>query len=86
MDFTGPYQNQPINEIVDAWGEWIGEEAAAQFAQWGYCSVPFRMANGDDIGSSSRVLVLNTQAANKANYYLAGFKNDPSDHIAWLEA
>lgn len=32
------------------------------------------------------MLALNTNAANLDNFYLPGFKNDPSNHIAWLEA
>ena len=34
----------------------------------------------------SRVLALNTQVSNTENWYLPGFKNDPADHIAWLES
>ena len=25
MDFTAPYTNQPINDLVDTWTEWMGE-------------------------------------------------------------
>jgi hypothetical protein len=28
---------------------------------------------------------LNTQVANEGNWYLLGFKNDPADHMKWLE-
>lgn len=36
--------------------------------------------------NGSRVLVLNTQAMNADNFYLGGFKDDPADHLAWIEA
>jgi len=58
-DFSAPGINYPINHIVEDWHEWLGDEAAAEFVQYGYCSLPFVPA-----GEGSRVLVLNTQAAN----------------------
>jgi len=85
MDFTEPGANRPIADLVDTWSEWIGEEAAQEFAQWGYCSVPFKFKDYE-ISTANRVLVLNTQATNKANYYMAGFKNDPAGQLEWLES
>jgi sphingomyelin phosphodiesterase len=32
MDFTSPNVNYQINHIVGDWAEWLGEEAAAEFA------------------------------------------------------
>jgi len=58
-DFSAPGINYQINKITEPWAEWIGEEAAAEFADWGYCSVPFKLA-GDKFLENSRVLVLNT--------------------------
>ena len=49
----------PINNIVGAWAEWIGEEAAAEFSWWGYCAIPFRLADGTAL-EGSKVLILNT--------------------------
>ena len=83
-DFSAPGIIAPINNIADSWGEWIGEEAAAEFAQWGYCSVPFKLTDGRVL-ENSKVLVLNTQVANNMNWYLAGEKNDPANHIKWIE-
>lgn len=45
-DFSAPYINYPINHLVDEWTDWFGEEAAAEFAMYGYCSIPFRLADG----------------------------------------
>lgn len=58
-DFSAPGINVPINNIGESWGEWIGEEAAAEFAQWGYASVPFKLTDGRVL-KNSKVLILNT--------------------------
>ena len=58
-DFSAPGISIPINGIVGDWEEWIGAEAAAEFAQYGYCSIPFKLANDRQV-TNSRVLVLNT--------------------------
>jgi sphingomyelin phosphodiesterase len=79
-DFSAPGINFPINHIVDAWSEWIGDEAAEEFAEWGYCSIPMKLAGGKVV-ANSRVLILNTQVANNLNWYLVGEKNDPANHI-----
>ena len=84
MDFTTSGANYPINHIKDSWAEWIGADAAAKFAEWGYFSTDFKLPGGKG-SSGSKVISLNTQAANNMNWYLPGFKNDPGNHIAWLE-
>lgn len=84
-DWTSPGSNDSINQYAQNWVDWIGEEAAAEFTKWGYCTVPFKLANGKVL-ENSKIIILNTQAANTTNFYNAGFKNDPADHIAWLEA
>lgn len=48
-----------MNHIVNDWLPWIGEEAAAEFELWGYCSIPFKLAGGKDV-PNSKVLILNT--------------------------
>ncbi len=58
-DFSTPNSNYEINHYAPEWAEWIGEEAAAEFAQWGYCSIPFKLAGGKEI-PNSKVLILNT--------------------------
>lgn len=58
-DFSAPGINYPINHLTESWSEWLGEEAAAEFAEWGYCSAPFKLAGGKVL-ENSRVLVLNT--------------------------
>jgi len=84
QDFSAPGINYPINHFVDDWLEWIGEEAAAEFALWGYCSIPFVLTSGKEL-TGSRVLIMNTQVANQGNFYLPGDKFDPANHLSWLE-
>lgn len=84
MDFTKAGENYPINHIVDSWEDWIGADAATKFSEWGYYSTEFKLPGGKG-APGSRVISLNTQASNTQNWYLPGFKNDPADHIAWLE-
>lgn len=83
-DFTDEGQNFQINEIKDAWAQWIGNEAAEQFNKWGYFSTDFKLPGGKTL-AGSKVIALNTQVANNLNWYLPGFSNDPADHISWLE-
>jgi hypothetical protein len=83
-NWDGPKTNKAILDYSDAWAQWIGREAAVQFQDYGYCSIPFRLADGTEI-PNSRVLVMNTQAMNLGNMYLAGYKYDPGMHLTWLQ-
>jgi hypothetical protein len=85
QDFSLPRNNVNINGFAQDWVEWIGEDAALEFYDYGYCSIPFKLANGKEV-KGSRVLSINTNVSNSENWYLPGFKNDPGQHIEWLEA
>lgn len=84
QDFNEPNSNYPINHFVDDWKEWIGDEAAEEFAKYGYCSIPFKLPGGKLL-EGSRVLIMQTQVANQGNFYLPGQKYDPAGHLSWLE-
>lgn len=84
QDFTAPNTNYPINHFYEDWAQWLGEEATEVFKQYGYCSIPFKLADGTVL-ENSKVIAINTQASNPENWYLPGFKYDPGNHIAWLE-
>jgi len=57
QDFNEPNSNYPINHFVDDWKEWIGDEAAEEFAKYGYCSIPFKLPGGKLL-EGSRVLIM----------------------------
>jgi len=77
QDFSGPGRNFIVNNIYEDWAEWLGEEGTTQFKKWGYAAAPFKLANGEVL-KGSKVILLQTQATNTQNFYLPGFKNDPS--------
>ena len=43
------------------------------------------MQNGDEI-PNAKLISLNTQTSNTQDWWLLGERNDPGDHIAWLES
>lgn len=74
-----------MKKYSKAWKDWIGDEAYETMRRWGYFSMDFRKADGGIVQRGSRVIVLNTQAANGLNWWLLGERNDPGNHMAWLE-
>lgn len=43
-DFDSPYAVKLINDTAAAWADWIGEDAAAKFTEYGYYSMDFDQA------------------------------------------
>jgi hypothetical protein len=85
--FSKPNVNTSVNSVKDSWSEWIGEEATKKFAEYGYFSIDFKMPDGTMAGpDGSKIIALNTQAANNANFWLLGQREDPGQQMAWLES
>lgn len=82
---SAPYINGPINNFVENWSEFMTPEATEEFRQYGYCSLPFKLADGSEL-KGSKVIVIQTNASNSENWYMPAYKNDPAKHIEWLEA
>ena len=73
-----------IAQAADMWAEWLGPEAVAKFKQFGYYSKPLELKDGRNF-PQTKVIVLNTQAANEMNWYLLTSLSDPGNQIDWLE-
>jgi len=64
----------------------LGEEATAQFNKFGYYSLDFNQFDGTSAAPpGSKVIALNTQAENPANWWVLGERSDPGGVMAWLE-
>lgn len=86
QDFRHPYDNNVVKSYVNAWSDWLGEEAAETFKKYGYYSLDFNQFDGSAAApAGSKIIALNTQAENPANFWIWGDREDPGEVINWLE-
>ena len=82
QDFRTPNSNWPINHFKDSWiGEhWLSEQEIEVFQQYGFYSKAF------EFDPKGKMIALNMQACNNANWWLIENRFDPGDQLKWLEA
>lgn len=73
-----------IAYFAASWKEWLDDEAHASFAKHGYYIASFKTRDGT-VSDKVKVIGLNTQACYTMNFYLMSERNDPGDHLAWLD-
>ena len=59
-NFSKANSIEPITELEDPWAEWIGEDNAKQFAEYGYFSMDFKLKDGTLAAPGAKVIALNT--------------------------
>lgn len=84
-NFANPNSNNNINAFKDSWVEWIGQDAVDKFAEYGYYITDFKKPDGTLVAPGAKVIGINTQAMNQANWWVFGMREDPGNHMQWLE-
>jgi len=83
--FEKPNQNYPINHFKEHWADWLDEAAIAKFGEFGYYSMDLKLKNGKQVPSGSKIISLNTNAADGNNYRLVNERSDPGNQMEWFE-
>ena len=69
-----------INTVAELWREWIGDDAAEKFLEYGYYSKQVKLPGFAGIGAShpiTKFISMNTQSQNAWNFPKYRLKNDP---------
>lgn len=86
QDFAKPNSNYSINHIKEYWAEWLGEDIATQYGEYGFYSKEItQLKNGKSLPAGSRIIAYNTNVCDSLNWYLMGERQDPGHQFAWLE-
>ena len=77
-----------INTVAELWREWIGDDAAEKFLEYGYYSKKVKLPGFAGVGAShpiTKFISMNTQSQNAWNFPKYRLKNDPGKQMKWLE-
>ena len=74
-----------MQEIADAWVEWMEPQANEMFKKFGFFSQDLKLKDGKAVPSGSRVICLNTTAYAPQNWFTWGQREDPSGQYEWFE-
>ena len=85
QDFSKPNSNYAINHIKEYWREWLGDEAAEKYGEYGFYSKDLTLDNGKAFPAGSKVIAYNTNSCDMLNFHVWGERNDPGGQFAWLE-
>ena len=72
QDFSAPNSNYSINHIKEYWREWLGDDAADVYGEYGYYSNEFKLKNGKSLPANSKIIAMNTNACDVLNFYVWG--------------
>lgn len=67
------------------WAEWIGEDAATKYGEFGYYSLDIKLENGKGVPEGSKAITINTNVCNSLNFNIWGEREDPGHMFSWLE-
>ena len=84
-DFAVPNENVAINAYKELWTDWIGEEEASKYGEFGYYSKDISLENEKTFPKGSKVLAINTNVCNSLNFNIWGERDDPGHMFAWME-
>ena len=85
QDFSKPNSNYAINHIKEYWRDWLGDEAAEKYGEYGYYTKDLTLDNGKAFPAGSKVIAYNTNSCDMLNFHVWGERNDPGGQFAWLE-
>lgn len=86
QDFSAPNINYSINHIKEYWREWLTDEVADKYGEYGYYSKDIStLKNGKTLPAGSRLIAYNTNSCDALNFNVWGERHDPGHQFAWLE-